>query len=785
MSINKVLNRPLFRKEALRRGAIKPIKARVGRYFQGPNMYQGAPTSQGDFRMIPTVKQGPKPQMFNYNPQSGNYLTGYGSSRIKQGAGTLGKGLLGISALYGGAEAVGVPNPLLMAMGYGELAALPIGMMKGPAAQTTARMIGAGGRFASTNPIGAIGLGGMLTALGGTKEFIKENELVKDYAKANNISLDRARSIFRRDMVGKGGRPITDMKLSDVGKAILATTGARGLVSGELSKSTKPGEKSEADIAAEMRGYFSDVKRGTGRYLQDVDQLVANAKKTQQRPDPNQIISPDDEMNQPTSGVDMKEIVAVGTLRNKLMTENPELDIYKATNIATALTKGELQTDQISEVISNNDLYAKVPNQAGDPNHPTIEKVENTVKEVTGQKDNIDPKNKKRTGNQDIDTGKDLYNKGITLDSLDPRKNAMDPQRTFLLKLAAGLLSGKTTRGGAAGFGEILGAALGPAIDAATLVKMKNDEAYRDWASTVLDYNLELYKARNKDIDRNLMPGSFALPNGEFVEARRDKDTGQVFLSQDGALVPVTDQEGQFFEQKQDAELFDNVKLIADGYLSSRLLEDSIKLMESNKGKTAIGASGIFVNLIDLVKNMPGELKDGFFGASTDFNISNNIDPLNDKEFKKIKKRTDKAIAGLEDGIEDFLSNNPEASSVLAKLRVNARMLTYSLANSLKDKDRLTNRDLQLIEELTQTLTAGMTDEKIIAQYKELLKEVNRKNDIRIGKLGVSGYTKQDTDIILNSMGLGGYATPVTETPADINSLQDAYDALFGQMGVQ
>ena len=58
-----------------------------------------------------------------------------------------------------------------------------------------------------------------------------------------------------------------------------------------------------------------------------------------------------------------------------------------------------------------------------------------------------------------------------------------------------------------------------------------------------------------------------------------------------------------------------NVKLIADGYLSDKLLSDSIQLMESNKGKTAIGASGIFVNLIDLAKNIPGELRDGFFGC--------------------------------------------------------------------------------------------------------------------------------------------------------------------------
>jgi hypothetical protein len=108
-------------------------------------------------------------------------------------------------------------------------------------------------------------------------------------------------------------------------------------------------------------------------------------------------------------------------------------------------------------------------------------------------------------------------------------------------------------------------------------------------------------------------------------------------------------------------------------------------------------------------------------------------------------------------------------------------MLTYSLANSLKDKDRLTNRDLELIEQLTKTMTAGMTDEKIISQYKELLKAVREKNKIRIGKLGISGYTQQDTTTILNSMGLGSYAPKfTTEKEFDIDSATAAFNELMG-----
>jgi hypothetical protein len=154
---------------------------------------------------------------------------------------------------------------------------------------------------------------------------------------------------------------------------------------------------------------------------------------------------------------------------------------------------------------------------------------------------------------------------------------------------------------------------------------------------------------------------------------------------------------------------------------------------------------------------------------------------LSDKEYKKLQKRTNDAVEGLEEGITEFLKSNPEASAVLAKLRVNARMLTYSLANSLKDKDRLTNRDLELIEQLTQTMTAGMTDEKIISQYKNLLQAVREKNNIRIGKLGISGYTQQDTTTILNSMGLGSYAPQYTiEKEFNIDSAQAALDELMG-----
>jgi len=42
MSLNKVLNRPMFRREALRKGVLTPIRAKVGIYA-GPLQMQGPP----------------------------------------------------------------------------------------------------------------------------------------------------------------------------------------------------------------------------------------------------------------------------------------------------------------------------------------------------------------------------------------------------------------------------------------------------------------------------------------------------------------------------------------------------------------------------------------------------------------------------------------------------------------------------------------------------------------------------------------------------------------------
>ncbi len=792
MSLNRVLNRPMFRREALRRGVLKPIKAQSGEFVMVP----GTSKTQNVARqqMVP-YKGG---SIFGYDPVSGSYINQpmlkYKAGNFGRSVGRFGRGLGLSSAMYTGLASLS--PEAAMALGGAELLGLGVGMSKKPGMQLASRILTGPSRLMFTRPgLSTVGLAAYGTAKGFFDQA-KEKELVKEYAKANNISEERALNIFARDIVGEG-RPITSFRLSDIPKTINkymqpSISGAMKYAK-PLSDKTAPGQKSEKDIAREMRSYFDYVKGGGGRVYQDIDTLVKNYKeadaKTTYKDTNEEIMIPDDEMNQESKNVKLNNEAqfAADSITAKIMLEEG-VTLQKAQNIAAAIVEGKINSNEIKKVVRNEDEYGELNNYSGDPNHPKAVKFAKTNEEIIknegaegAEGTNITEK-APPTGDNEIDRGKEIADKIDVVSLLqNPRDTETDPQRVFMLKLAAGLLSGKTMKGGLGGFAEVFGAALGPAVDAKVLVKMKNDEAYRDWATTVLSYNAELIKSRNNLVKLNKIPGSFQMRSGEFVEAFRDKETGNVFvLDPAGNYIPADQNQGQFFETKTDAKYFDNLKLIADGYMSTRLLSDSILLMETKQGKTAIGASGLITNLVDIVSKLPTELKDGLFSTGT-FSQTNTIDPeMSDKEFEKFKKRSDKALKNLEDGFEEFIKTNPSASDVLGKLRVNARMLTYSLANSLKEKDRLTNRDLELIEDLTKTLTTSMTDDKIIAQYKELLKEVTRKNNIRIANLGTMGYTEADIKALLGSSGLGVYAEERIQKQPEVKTLEDAFNLLMG-----
>ena len=718
MSLNKVLNRPLFRKEALKKGALKPIKAQTGDFI-GP--------------MPPTFGQ-----RFSNRMSSGiGALKNIGKDIVRTGPGGVG--------IYGGLEAI---DPRLAAgVGAGEIGLLGASFI--PGAKNTVRQIqrftpfGMISRmpFARASGIGlAAYAGGKLFE--GFKNRKREREFVKEYAKKNNLDVDEALNLYERDLPGLT-RGFSGLRTSDLAKA---TT----IASRDFKESATP-------LTEEQKEKIANINEAIEkRYnYQDLDALASDTKKAKQtltegvKVDESLTFDPDSEMaildearrkeQDILEDTRNKAAVLTGQLMNKYNIQ----DQLKALNIASAMTEGIVSEDQVQTIIDNPDEYAKLPNKSNDPNHPSFKAADPEPAQSAQEERNValasslGVENEQSTpsGNKEIDLGKKFL-----VDLQNPRETEIDPKSYFLTKLALGLISGKTNKRGLAGAVEIAATVMGPAFDGAIALKMKNDENYRDFVTAVTDRNLKLYEMFNKDRKQGKFDNGSVLIDGVYYEAKQDRDSGNYFLVDGrGELVPVNQNRGTFYKRVIDKNYFDQVKLLSDGYISQDILEDSIRLFKDPQiGSKVKGPAAIILSAADTLKALPSAVIEGIKGAGGDFTMTNTEDPLSEDEFNRLQKRTDDALKKLEKEFEKGLKENNEAAKVLGQLEVNARFLTYSLANALKEKDRLTNRDLQLLEELTE-FRLIKNPARIQEKYEELLRRVKQKNAVRRTRFGTLG----------------------------------------------
>jgi len=759
MSLNKVLNRPLFRKEALKKGALKPIKAQTGDFI-GP--------------MPPTFGQ-----RFSNRMSSGiGALKNIGKDIVRTGPGGVG--------IYGGLEAI---DPRLAAgVGAGEIGLLGASFI--PGAKNTVRQIqrftpfGMISRmpFARASGIGlAAYAGGKLFE--GFKNRKREREFVKEYAKKNNLDVDEALNLYERDLPGLT-RGFSGLRTSDLAKA---TT----IASRDFKESATP-------LTEEQKEKIANINEAIEkRYnYQDLDALASDTKKAKQtltegvKVDESLTFDPDSEMaildearrkeQDILEDTRNKAAILTGQLMNKYNIQ----DQLKALNIASAMTEGIVSEDQVQTIIDNPDEYAKLPNKSNDPNHPSFKAADPEPAQSAQEERNValasslGVENEQSTpsGDKEIDLGKKFL-----VDLQNPRETEIDPKSYFLTKLALGLISGKTNKRGLAGAVEIAATVMGPAFDGAIALKMKNDENYRDFVTAVTDRNLKLYEMFNKDRKQGKFDNGSVLIDGVYYEAKQDRDSGNYFLVDGrGELVPVNQNRGTFYKRVIDKNYFDQVKLLSDGYISQDILEDSIRLFKDPQiGSKVKGPAAIILSAADTLKALPSAVIEGIKGAGGDFTMTNTEDPLSEDEFNRLQKRTDDALKKLEKEFEKGLKENNEAAKVLGQLEVNARFLTYSLANALKEKDRLTNRDLQLLEELTE-FRLIKNPARIQEKYEELLRRVKQKNAVRRTRFGTLG----NSDIAIQNIIGQIYKSTKAEARPEEKTVkpktnEDAFDILL------
>jgi hypothetical protein len=306
----------------------------------------------------------------------------------------------------------------------------------------------------------------------------------------------------------------------------------------------------------------------------------------------------------------------------------------------------------------------------------------------------------------------------------------------FLLKFAAGLLSGKGT------FGEVVGNALNPAVDLFAAYKLKEDEIANKQFTELMKL-----KAKNegKDLDKDI--GNFPVFNKDgtqsFITAYRNKKTQQVETHTRNArgevvITPVPSDQASLFNQKSDEfkpaleEAITSYGSIATGL---GLLEYVKKVNDSN-----LGASGATKDLFNTLKGIGSGVATSFTTQEPKFTDAAGND-LTGKALKEAQKKWE----GL-DKVSKSIFNDLDKDTVkeLGKLKVTETTLKYYLANAFKDKDRLTNTDLQLVADLTDIITFRKGTDQVRANLDALQSVLQDKQTQLRKKINKFGVT--DTD---------------------------------------
>ena len=689
MSLNKVLNRPIFRKEALKRGALKPIKARIGQMVGMPT---GGSTAYNP-RRLPVVIPG----QGAFTPKT--------PGLFRRGIGAISK-VLGIPAYagYRGMEetlnALGVRNrpevtiPLSVAAGYGATR-LPI----------AASLAGTG--FIP----GALAVGGIEGLAALTRAGVKERERIKAMSPAEYEEFKRMNEI--RALEGEAG----------------------GFSDEELFGKFVPKEKivepiTEAPTKKDKK-QFRGVRPEQEKEVAVVDNLTMPDNETGGKIDLDKVAK-NDMMTGPGGGADPMPITPVTT--------------------------------------DNDDK--KLSNQTVTP-------------PITDKKDLL-----KTTDMVITDTGKvngKTYSSELIQKAKQYQRELSEGRRSqaglmFLANLASGLLTGKTMQGGVAGAMDVLGQALGPAANNYAIMKLKENEVENSLMGQALEIALAEYKMANENVKTKGSLGrvQFIGPNGQVKNFDGGvNENGIPYLLVQGRQIAASDLSGDDL-----ANLYGDSNLKGFQY-GSAVIKDKVDgeeakahrlLLQNVKSKnivydvksiiSATGAAGTKGNLNIFMSKLNSTLAD--FGLGSTQEAIAKLNPQRDQfmrslqlgydsgeiteaQYKKLKKAfgdSDKLMKTIEKNAKE----NLKITGVDGKLRepttaelfelVNAQTtLAYALANSFKDTDRLTQKDVTAAEAVINILPAFGGAETAMASLLALEKDLDRSIDSTLERLKRTYYT--------------------------------------------
>jgi len=479
------------------------------------------------------------------------------------------------------------------------------------------------------------------------------------------------------------------------------------------------------------------------------------------------------------------------------LAEKTGISVRKAANLINASYFGNVKPEQANAALKDDVIYAEtIPNKYKDPNISQASATVATPPEASegAIKITTDEKNKpKKLGDGKIDARKpanpespSTTNKAVTSSLVSRAKEiykelaqgkSSNANLVFLANLASGLLSGKTSKSGLGGALEVLGAALGPATSNYAIMKLKEDEISNKLMTEALDAAAveaaAMAKAKGTITDATSGVIQFIDKDGNISNKIGRRLKNGVTQVQTGPNQFATVQQGSSLEGFQVGD-FIKEGLNNDGQLklmdasrqrikAYRTLDQALTSMADNEN--VAGVTGIINLNFNRIK-----------GAFSDLGLAYSDDASGmrsklEGERLKMKARIDDAKRRYEDGdrelskgqikemekiyesakkyeqrvIEKYRNKGITDAAVLEKLAVDEVTLTYALANSFKDTDRLTQRDIDAAAKIVNIFTWTRGSQ----QVKDSLTAIgdNLKSDIDSFRRSMQALGATDTKI--------------------------------------
>jgi hypothetical protein len=675
MSLDKVLNRPLFRQEALKKGALKPVKARIGQMV-------GAPTINTTGQMARNFPVAINQQGFfgrNIRPamqRSGQFLkNNFGIRPLLSGAiPATGTGMLSDDIL----TKLGVTGPVKTG-------------------------INVAASFAGLTPPGRI--------IGYGYAGLKGLGLLADKIRRDNFNPNLEYGTTAGQVTGLGGEPLANIDTSRMfGPIDPSKPKGRGAIKKAQEERTKLAQAEGSEVGIIKPDALKEPQNETqiGKTkIADLNKVVKNKRgEILKETVPVQTVA---QQTAEPSGIDGGLSGPVG-IEGQNISSKPPAPVKE---IKKPKGKGTQAEQDANEIIKKQSPFAKQIEMAREIQSELLQGRSSMAKQV------------------------------------------------FLSQLAAGLMAGTTRKRGIGGALEVFGQALGPAVNNYAVMKLKENELENELMSDALEMSSDFLKAQNSVMADAQDHGFVKIIGAEGqlrnMAAKRLKDgTIQVAVpgevDANGAQLFTTVPYGSYtgFVKGDFAATEQNktLKNLSGAYKGLQFNQINLKILRAAKADKRVLA-GPVGKLKLLTNRVSGAANDfGFSLGSSDkdakdFFENNFLSEENIKSYaeneglstdeaeKKLRNDFETNKNKYKKDLEKYVKPSSQSESAqLEELAINQTITVYALANALKSKDRLTQKDIENAERLVNIFPGFKGQEQVIqsleAIEKTLLKDIER-----------------------------------------------------------